>query len=104
MARGNGGGGGSTRARRPKQTKLPGTEPKTHPDIVNAAEAYVEVRDERCELSKRESERAGVLLGAMKKHGLSHYVLDDGARVEIVPGADKVKVRKPKDESGDEDE
>lgn len=103
MARGNG-GGAKGRAPKPKQTKIPGTSPDVHPDIVNAADAYVQVRDERCDLSKQESERAGVLLSAMKKHGLSFYPLEDGSRVEVVPGADKVKVRKPRDESeGDED-
>lgn len=105
MARGTAGGGGrAPRTRsKPKQQKIPGTESKVHPDIVNAAESYVEVRDERCELSKRESERAGVLLEAMKRHGLTTYALEDGTRVEVVPGADKVKVRKPKDDGADEE-
>jgi len=103
MARGKLGGGSTPKARKPRQAKLPGTEPAEHPDVVNAAEAYVEVRDQRCEMSKRESERAGVLLAAMKKHGLSTYALEDGSRVEVVPGADKVKVRKPRDEAEDDE-
>ena len=37
-----------------KQKTLPGTEDEKHKDIIDAAEAYEELRDKRMELLKEE--------------------------------------------------
>jgi len=84
-------------AKKPKQVAIPGTERKVHPDVEKAAEAYVEARDERMQLTERESETQGDLMAAIKKHGLQRHVVDiDGEQqiVEIVAVDEKVRVRR----------
>lgn len=92
-----------------KQQRIPGTErPDVHQDIEKAAAAYVEARDERMMLTKREVETQAKLLTAMKAHGLSKYRCDsEDLEVEVVPEAEKAKVRKvapPAEDSDDADE
>ena len=78
-----------------KQEKIPGTERTQHADIESAADHYAEVRDERMEWTERETKAQATHLGAMKKHGLTSYKMDDGREVFIEPSEEKVKVRKP---------
>jgi hypothetical protein len=82
--------------RKGKQTRLPGTERHdTHPDIEEAAAKYVEARDERMSLTKREVETKAVLLATMKAHKLDKYRCDsEDLEVEIVPEGETVKVKK----------
>jgi hypothetical protein len=84
-------------ARMKQQTEIPGTERKTIKEIDAAAEAYIEARDERMELTKREVEAKSLLLEAMQKHNVDTYC-DESATpallVTLIPGEDKVKVRR----------
>ena len=80
-----------------RQASLPGTKSKAHEDIDEAAAAYCEVRDERMECSKRESEAKRVLLERMKKHDCREYV---SGKVEITREVveEKLKVKLLDDE------
>lgn len=72
-----------------------GTEKKSIKEVDSAAEAYVEVRDERMKLTEREVEARDVLLAVMQKHKLDLYRDDDAAPpllVTIIEGDAKVKV------------
>lgn len=86
---------------KPKQESLPGEgfERKTIAEIETAADTYDEAKRERMGLSKTESERKTALIGAMRKHNVSTYRMEDGRLVTLIPGKDKVKVG-----SGDEDD
>ena len=81
--------------KRPKQTEIAGIERKVHKDVRDAAEEYVDARDERMELTEKETATKATLMAAMKKHGLSKYI-DEEAEivVEVVPSDETVKVRK----------
>jgi len=86
----------------PKQQRLPGQESAHHKDITKAAEKYVEVRDQRMDLTRQETEQRDNLLTAMRKHKLSMYEDDNaGLEVQVIEPAAKVKVRRI-DEDGDE--
>lgn len=95
-----------TRTRKPrepkaKQAHLPGMDPPSITEIDEAAEAYVEVRDERMALTESEGERRGLLLELMKKHELSTYEFD--GKIVSVLAEEKVKVKKSKVEEGDDE-
>jgi hypothetical protein len=81
-----------------KQIQIPGTERKQHPEVEAAAQAYASVRDERCELSKREAQKKLELLFTMKQHKLNVYKFFDDNGEEVVARIDegdpKVTVRK----------
>ena len=81
-----------------RQTTIPGTERKTHPEVEEAAAEYVIVRDERSELSKRESQKKLELLAVMKAHKLKVYKFYDENGEEMVARVDdgdpKVSVRR----------
>jgi hypothetical protein len=80
---------------RKKQTELPGMERKTIREVNDAAEAYVDARDERMTLTKKEVAAKEALIGAMQKHELNVY-RDDTASpplvVTLVEGKVNVKV------------
>ena len=59
-----------------KQTYLPGAEPKRIARIHNAITAYVGARDDRMELTRKESEKKAVLLKAMKDEKIFDYNID----------------------------
>lgn len=90
--------------RKAKQTRLPGTaRTDVHPDIEEAAQKYVEVRDERMELTKREVKAQAALLAAMKAHKLTKYRVDaEDLDVEIVAKDEKVKVKRVELGGGDD--
>lgn len=75
-----------------KQERLPGTEDQLIKEIVDIAEEYQEIRDQRMALNKQESTLQQRLLEAMKRHDLNEYVFD-GKRVFVVAGKQKVRVR-----------
>lgn len=86
-----------------KQMKIPGTEPKTIKEVNDAAEAYVDARDERMKKTEKEVEAKEALVAVMKKHDLQVYKDDDAEPpliVTLTPGVDKVKVTRA---DGDED-
>ena len=88
-------------ARTKRQQEIPGTERKAIGEIDSAAEAYIEIRDERMALTKQEVEKKGALMAAMQKHKLDTYCDENAVPallVTLVPGEDKVKVRRAEDE------
>lgn len=87
------------REKKPKQSYIEGTEPPSIPAIDAAAEHYVSVRDERCELSKQESEAHDNLLDKMREHGLDKYEFD--GHVVTCLSTTKAAVKKKKTESDD---
>lgn len=82
-----------------RQEELPGMEARDVPEIEQAAENYRKIRDERCELSKRESEAKAALIQVLKNLGRSFYQYN-GLRVQLEI-TDNVKVRA--EDSGDEE-
>lgn len=86
-------------AKRKNQTEIPGTERPTHKDIEKKAAQLYDVRQQRMALSAEEGALAEVLLGLLKKHGLTEY--DDGdLTISIVAIDERVKVKKKKDDDG----
>lgn len=90
------------RKRRDKQKMIEGTDDSI-PEIDEAAEKYVEARDERQSVLLDEIELKGKLLDAMHKHKLEVYRFN-GFTVEI-KADERVKVKKVKnkDLGADED-
>lgn len=80
---------------RKKQTELPGMERQTIQEVNDAAEAYVDARDERMALTEKEVTAKDALIRAMQKHELTVY-RDETASpplvVTIVEGKVNVKV------------
>lgn len=92
------------RGKRARQGHLPTMEPPSIPEIEAAAAEYVEARDERQSLTKREIEKKAILMHFMKEHGLSVYDYDN-LRVTIDATENvKVNVRKADEESNGEDD
>ena len=90
------------KAKKPKQTEIPGVERKKVAELDRAAELYVEARDERMELTEKEVAARDALIAVMKKHSLSIYKDDDASPplvVTLIPGEDKVKVTRADDEA-----
>lgn len=80
--------------KRAKQTRLPGTERKdVNAAIEKKASEYVDVRNERMELTEREVEAQSALLMVMEKAGLTTYRCDDSDLVVEVSELKKAKVR-----------
>jgi hypothetical protein len=79
-----------------KQLKVPGTERKDIvPAIEKAAARYVEIRDERMDLTKKEIEAQATLLKAMRDAKKRQYRCDTiEAEVEVVIESEKAKVRR----------
>jgi len=82
-----------------KQDELPGMERRDVPEIEQAADSYRQIRDERCALSKRESEAKAALIQVMKNKGRAYYSYN-GLIVQL-SNQENVKV-KAKDEDDDE--
>ena len=80
------------RAKRPRQADLPGTEDRTIKALEDAAFQYAEIRDQRIDLNKSESDLKSTLLALMKKHGKKTYTRD-GISIELVAEAETVKVK-----------
>jgi len=72
-----------------RQMQIPGTERKSVPEVEAAAEVYREVRDERCELSRREKQKKLELLAVMKAHKVKRYKYDDDNGEEIMVSLDE---------------
>lgn len=81
---------------RRKQTSIPGTEPKTIPEVSEAAEAYREARDTRMAMTDQEVSAHDKLLAVMEQHKLEHYKDADASppfEVKLKIGKKKVKVK-----------
>lgn len=87
-----------------KQLQIEGTERKQHKDVTKAAEAYVDVRDNRMELTRQEVAARAVLIDKMKKHGLTEYVDGDLEVLFDSKTTEKVKVKRlgDSDDAGEE--
>lgn len=92
------------RSKRAKQGHLPTMEPPSIPEIEAAAAEYVEARDERQALTKREIEKKTILMHLMKEHGLSVYDFDNLRVIIDARENVKVNVRKADEESNGEQE
>jgi hypothetical protein len=79
--------------KRMKQNRLPDFDGPGATEIREAAERYVESRDERMELTKDEVKHHDILLGIMKRHKQKALVVD-GLAIEIVFEKEKVKVKR----------
>lgn len=86
---------------KPKARDLPGLEDRAIKPLEEAAEAYADIRDQRMELGRSETELKSKLLTLMKKHGKSTYHRN-GITIDIVSEAETVKVRVKK--GGDDDQ
>lgn len=88
--------------KKPKQTSIPGTERKVNKAVRTAAENYVEVRDERMDLTKMEVAKRDLLIEVMKKFELTTY-RDEDADLEVtLDVTEKCRVKKLSSGSGDE--
>jgi hypothetical protein len=88
-----------------KQLAIAGTETKGNKEVEAAAEAYVEVRDERMKLTEKEVEARDTLVRVMEKHKLDVYRdenVDPPLLVTLEPGVAKVKVRREDDNTVDD--
>lgn len=72
-------------------------------ELDDAAEAYQKIKERRMKLALDEHEKKGALLALMKSHKKKTYSTEanGGLEVELVPGEDKIKVRRPKDEAAE---
>ena len=83
-----------------KQGELEGFTPAEVKEIRTAAETYVEARDERMELTKKEVKHQDALLAILKKYKRNAMVVD-GLKIEIVSEKEKVKVKRIGGKSGE---
>lgn len=69
--------------RRTKQLHMDGTEPEYVRELDDAAWAYHEKKNERCQLSKEEHQLKDHLIDKMKEHGLGRYETENGLVVTV---------------------
>lgn len=88
-----------------KQLNIPGTERKSVPEVEEAAAAFVEVRDERMGLTRKEKLKKFELLAVMKAHKVKRYKFDDAngeeLLVELSEKEPDVTVRKTGESEGE---
>lgn len=89
-------GAAKPRKKGPRQEPLPGMEDRAIAELEDAALSYVEVRDERMELTKQEADSKARVVAIMKKNGKTEY-RHGNVLVEIIPEDAKVKVKIAKD-------
>ena len=85
-----------------KQKTLPGTEDEKYADIIDAAEAYEELRDKRMELLKEEIDMKKKLIDAMKAHDLVEYSFNGKKVVFSADIKEVIKVTEIKAEKEEE--
>lgn len=87
------------RKERPKRTFIPGTEPPSFKDIDEAVDRYVDLRDERMELTKQEISARDVLIARMKDHELSTCRVNGKVVTLVADTTEKVSVKAAKRDS-----
>ncbi len=87
----------TTKRKRLKQSRIPGTEPAEVPDITTAAETYRDCRDERMTMQRQETEAHDDLLARMINHGLEVYEFE--GYIVRVSNKRKASVNRKKDSS-----
>ena len=78
--------------RSPRPLALPGMENRAIAPLERGAELYADIRDQRIELNRQESDLKQSLLRLMKQHGKTVY-RHSGVLITVIPGEDDVKVR-----------
>lgn len=102
MAKRSAGGAGKSKAsKKPKDVALPGMEDSAIKPIEDAANEYVDVRDERMQLTESEVALKEKLLKLMHQHGKTVYKRGD-IEIRVVPADETVKVRIRKAKEEDE--
>lgn len=77
----------------PKQGKLAGMEDTKIPALHKAAEKYVAIRDERMDLTEKETAAKAEVIDLMHEHKKKTYVCD-GIEITLKFSEETVKVRK----------
>jgi len=90
-------------AKKANQKDLPGMENRRISELHDAALEYAAIRDERMELSKKESDLKGELLSLMHKHKKNSYILE-GVEIYIENSEETVKVKVHKSGEPDSEE
>lgn len=81
------------------QLPVPGTQREgVVEEITELAEEYIEVRDQRMELGRKEVDLRDQLLDMLDEHGVEEYADDDAGITVTVDVTRKVKARRKKDE------
>jgi len=86
-----------------KQEELPGMEDREIIDLVTAARKYVDVRDDRQQLTLKEVELKSELLTLMKRHKKKEYI-HDGIEIRVVAEEETIKVRIHKEKEETEED
>ena len=89
----------------PKQPALPAEDfqpTDAEREIADAAELYIDARDKRIPLTAEEVTQKQNLIGIMHKHNLTTCSVN-GVSVQLIPGKEKVKVKRNGDAGGDDD-
>lgn len=96
-----------TKKRTRKQLQIAGTERPEHPEVVEAAEHYVAIRDERMQMTKKEAQAQADLLATLRAHKMKSYRFfdDNGTELEayIAEPDASAKVRKTGEREPDAD-
>jgi hypothetical protein len=85
----------------PKPQDLPGMSHRAIAPLEEAAEAYVELRDQRMALLEQEVSYKAVVLKLMHKYGKTTYKRN-GLEIIVMPAAEGVRVKKLKADDDDE--
>jgi hypothetical protein len=94
------------RRRREKQVHVPGTAPKVHQDILDAAEVWEEADDAKTAAKADYTAATEALCNAMSEHNLTSYEIDDviiKTRESSTKRSAKVQRVKPKKGDGGDD-
>jgi hypothetical protein len=89
----------------PKQLQVPGTERKAIPELEEAAENFRLLRNERMQLTEKETAAQAELVAKMKAHNQTvyRYVDDKGNDQKVVLSeVSKAKVAKVRDRDSNE--
>jgi hypothetical protein len=93
------------RKRQEQQTMGADYDPPKHPEVEDAAETYVAVRDERMDLALKEREAKKELIAVMQRHGVTTYKYRDGEGApRTVVAETKVNAKVSKDRKAKDDE
>lgn len=80
-----------------RQTHIPGTERPEHPDLVEAHEAWLDLKAERKAMKNREAIKHAELVELMKAHKVKvHRYRDDTGQLREFKIADEIKVKSRK--------
>lgn len=83
--------------RGPKQGRLPTMEDPAIEELEDSAEEYVDIRDQRMELTREESRLKEELLGLMHKHNKTTYI-HEGVEIKVIVESEKLRVRIKKED------